>query len=162
MQGSAFTLHGQETVATLFGFDADHIATNRTPIETSNGAIVRPIDSPNYSVATEVQLPSSAYPGVSRQRHNQISNQALHESFVADPAYAARMENLYPGIVDGVRPGTRGAFPRSAPTSDVTWHHGSQPGQMQLVPIDQHTAGGTIQGSLHPNGSGGFANWGTE
>jgi hypothetical protein len=135
---------------------------NRIPIETSNGALVRPADNPNYSVATEVQLPTSAYPGVSRQRHNQISNQALHEAFEADPAYAAQMESLYPGIVDGVRPGPRGAFPRSAPTSDVTWHHGTQPGQMQLVPIDQHTAPGPVQGSLHPNGSGGFADWGTE
>jgi hypothetical protein len=29
VQGSAFTLHGQETVASLFGFNADHIATNK-------------------------------------------------------------------------------------------------------------------------------------
>lgn len=28
MQGGAFALHGQEAVAALFGFDADHIATN--------------------------------------------------------------------------------------------------------------------------------------
>jgi hypothetical protein len=30
MRGSAFGLHGQETVAALFGFDADHNAPNRT------------------------------------------------------------------------------------------------------------------------------------
>ncbi|MDX8354532.1 DUF637 domain-containing protein [Cognatiyoonia sp. IB215182] len=137
-------------------------APNRTSIETSNGALVRSVDSPNYSVATEVQLPSNAYPGVSRRRHNQISNQALHEAFEADPAYAAQMENLYPGIVDGVRPGPRGAFPDNRPTPDVTWHHGTEPGQMQLVPFDQHTAPGPVQETLHPGGSGGYADWGTE
>ncbi len=155
--GKTFTKIGDDFVEI-----ADGVATNKTPIETSNGALVRPPDSPNYSVATEVQLPSNAYPGVSRQRHNQISNQAMHEAFEADPVFAAQMENLYPGIVDGVNPGPRGAFPRSAPTSDVTWHHGTQPGQMQLIPIDQHTAPGPVQGTLHPSGSGGFADWGTE
>lgn len=164
MRGSAFGLHGLETVAALFGFSGGFNAPNRTSIETSNGALVRPVDSPNYSVATEVQLPSDAYPGVSRRRHNQISNQALHEAFEANPTYAAQMENLYPGIVDGVRPGPRGAFPRDAPTPDVTWHHGTTPGQMQLVPFDQHTAPGPVQGSLHPgpNSGCGFADWGTE
>lgn len=148
--GNGFVRHGPETVVASLGFGADLDAPNRTPIESSNGALVRPSESPNYSVATEVQLPSNAYPGVSRRRHNQISNQAMHEAFEADPAYTAQMENLYPGIVDGVKPGPRGSFPRGAPTSDVTWHHGTQPGQMQLVPIDQHTAPGPVQGSLHP------------
>jgi hypothetical protein len=34
MHGGAFVLHGQETVAALFGFDADHVATNnvRPPV----------------------------------------------------------------------------------------------------------------------------------
>lgn len=78
--------------------------------------------------------------------------------------FTNRMENLYPGIVDGVRPGPRGAFPDSRPTPDVTWHHGTEPGQMQLVPRDQHIAPGPVQGSLHPgqNSGGGFADWGTE
>jgi len=142
----------------------DSIFANRTFVDRSNGAIVRPADSPNYSAATEVQLPPNAYPGVSRRRHNQISNQALHEVFETDPAFATRMENLYPGIVDGVRPGSRGAFPDGRPTPDVTWHHGTEPGQMQLVPRDQHIAPGPVQDSLHPgpNRGGGFADWGTE
>ncbi|MBO6604060.1 MAG: HNH endonuclease [Roseicyclus sp.] len=125
-------------------------------------AVVRPADSQYYSVAAEVQLPSSAYPGLSRPRHNQISNQALHDMFQTDPAYAAQMESLYPGIVAGAAPGSRGAFSRNPPASGVTWHHGTQPGQMQLVPTDQHGLRGPIQGSLHPNGSGGFADWGTQ
>uniref|UniRef100_UPI0018E45665 HNH endonuclease n=1 Tax=Tsuneonella flava TaxID=2055955 RepID=UPI0018E45665 len=131
-------------------------------IGTPSGSTVRPLDSPHYSNAFEVQLPDSAYPGVSRQRHNQLSNQALHEAFEADPSFSTQMENLYPGIVDGVRPGVRGAYPRSAPTPDVTWHHGDNPGQMQLVPRDQHTTSGPAQDSLHSDGSGGYSNWGTE
>ncbi|WP_249979059.1 HNH endonuclease, partial [Vreelandella olivaria] len=130
--------------------------------ESSNGAIVRPSDSPYYSSAYEIQLPRMAYPGVSRQRHNQLSNQALHEAFDTDPSFAARMESLYPGIVNGVRPGARGAYSRSAPTPEVTWHHGNIPGQMQLVPRDQHAAPGPVQDSLHPGGSGGYSNWGIE
>lgn len=164
VHGGAFVTHDVKTQWASLNFDADLVATNKTPIETSTGALVRPADSPNYSVATEVQLPSSAYPGVSRRRHNQMSNQALHEAFEADPSYAAQMERLYPGIIDGVRPGPRGAFSRDAPTSDVTWHHGTEPGQMQLVPVEHHTAPGPVQGTLHPgpNGGGGFADWGTE
>ncbi len=156
----ATALDGTAGAAALAG----RKAPNRTPIETSSGAIVRPADSPNYSVATEVRLPSNAYPGASRRRHNQISNQALHESFESDPAFAARMESLYPGIVDGVRPGPRGAFPDSRPTPDVTWHHGTEPGQMQLIPRDHHIAPGPVQDALHPgpNRGGGFVDWGTE
>ena len=66
---------------------------------------VRPIDSPNYSTAYEMKLPSTAYPNVSRQRHNQLANESLHKKFEADSTYAAQMEVQYPGIVDGVKPG---------------------------------------------------------
>jgi hypothetical protein len=34
------------------------------------------------------------------------------------------MEELHPGITEGIQPGARGAYPRRAPTQDVTWHHG--------------------------------------
>ena len=72
------------------------------------------------------------------------------------------MENLYPGIISGVKSGVRGAYPRSAPTIDITWHHGNRPRQMQLVPRDQHTAPGPVQDSWHPGGSGGYSKWGAE
>ena len=130
--------------------------------ETSNGSVVRPSVSPYYSNVYEVQLPAAAYPGSSRQLHNQLSNQALHEAFQADPVFAVRMESLYPGIIKGVQPGTRGAYSRTAPTADVTWHHGDQPGQMQLVPREHHTAPGPVQENLHPGGTGGYSQWGKE
>lgn len=75
--------------------------------------------------------------------------------------FAADMDGLYPGIVDGVAPGPRGGFPREAPTDHLTWHHeATSPGTMQLVPRDQHMAPGPVQQSLHPDGRGGMAIWG--
>ncbi len=124
--------------------------------------LLRPSNSGNYSIVYEMQLPTTAYPGISRQRHNQIANQNLHEAFESDPSFAQEMEKVYPGIVAAVRPGPRGAFARTPPTADLTWHHGQNAGQMELVPLDQHTAPGAVQGSLHPNGVGGYAIWGRE
>ena len=67
------------------------------------------------------------------------------------------MESIYPGIVEGVKPGKRGAFSRKAPTKDVTWHHeATRSGILQLIPIEQHRAKGKIQSILHPQGSGGM------
>lgn len=94
-------------------------------------------------------------------KHFQEANKQLHEDFVKDPAFAQAMETLYPGIIDGVKPGPRGAYSRTAPTPDVTWHHEpNRVGILQLMPIVQHTAGGSIQSVLHPNGRGGMQNWG--
>lgn len=120
----------------------------------------RPSNSPHYSTSYEVELPEGTYPGMSRPRHNQLSNESLHEAFRDNPGFAAEMEKLYPGIVEGVQPGPRGAFSRSAPTPDVTWHHGETPGKMQLVPTDHHRAPGPVQDTLHPDGFGGFSIWG--
>ena len=114
-----------------------------------------------YSVAYEVELPSDMYPGVSDARHFQEANRQLHNVFKADPEFAQQMETLYPGIIEGVKPGNRGAYPRRAPTKDVTWHHeATRKGILQLIPIEQHTAKGNIQSILHPQGKGGMENWG--
>ena len=101
------------------------------------------------------------YPNVSDAKHFQEANKQLHEAFVKDPAFAQAMETLYLGIIDGVKPGPRGAYPRKPPTPDVTWHHESnRVGILQLMPIVQRTASGPIQSVLHPNGRGGMQNWG--
>jgi hypothetical protein len=139
------------------GSGLDNTNTNSA---TSDVTTVRPTDSSHYSNAYEMELPSSAYPGVSRQRHNQFANESLHKSFEADSAFAAKMEAQYPGIVDGVRPGAKGAYPRTSPTSDVTWHHAPDKGKLELLPIDHHTASGPVQNTLHPDGKGGYSNWG--
>jgi hypothetical protein len=115
-----------------------------------------------YEVGYRAQLEKGIdYPGVSDARHFQEANRQLHEAFQADPTFAQRMEEVYPGIVDGVKPGSRGAFPRKAPTPDVTWHHNPyEEGALDLVPYDQHTSEGPIQDILHPDNKGGMEKWG--
>ena len=114
-----------------------------------------------YSVAYEVELPSNMYPGSSDERHFQEANKQLYNAFQADPEFAQLMESIYPGIVEGVKPGKRGAFSRKAPTKDVTWHHeATRSDILQLIPIEQHRAKGKIQSILHPQGRGGMENWG--
>lgn len=68
----------------------------------------------------------------------------------ADPKFANMMETLHPGITKGVQPEARGACPRRAPTKDVTWHHGVEPGNVQLVPRSHHSALGAGQETLQP------------
>ena len=122
---------------------------------------LRPPSSPHYSVPYETRLPQTAYPGRSADYHFSLANAELHETFKADPAFAQQMETQYPGIIKGVQPGPRGAFPRSAPTDQLTWHHAADPpGTMQLVEREQHRAPGPIQSSLHPDGQGGMEIWG--
>ena len=118
-------------------------------------------DKQIYSVAYEVELPSDMYPGVSDARHFQEANRQLHEAFERNPQFAQAMETLYPGIIEGVKLGKRGAYPRTHPTKEVTWHHeANRAGILQLMPINQHRAKGKIQSILHPNGKGGMENWG--
>ena len=73
----------------------------------------------------------------------------------SDPDFENIMETLHPGITKGSQPGARGAYPRRAPTKDVTWHHGVDSGSMQLVLKSHHTAPGAVQKTLHPSGGGG-------
>jgi len=123
---------------------------------------VRPPDSPFYEVGFEAQLQRGKdYPGISREKHFQEGNRQLYDAMQSDPDFAQGMENLYPGITEGVQPGARGAYPRRAPTPETTWHHeASREGALQLVPRQQHRAPGPVQGSLHPGGRGGMENWG--
>lgn len=115
-----------------------------------------------YEVGYEVRLQQGVdYPNVSDARHFQEANKQLHDAFTVDPEFARNMDAVYPGIVDGVKPGSKGAFPRRAPTADVTWHHNPfEEGLLQLVPRDQHGASGFIQSILHPGGQGGMQIWG--
>ena len=114
-----------------------------------------------YSVGYEVNLPKDMYPNISSTRHFQEANKQLYEAFQKDSGFAQQMEELYPGINNGVQPGARGAFSRKPPTDDVTWHHHpDREGVMQLMPFEQHTAKGPIQSILHPDRKGGMENWG--
>ena len=67
-------------------------------------------------------------------RHFQEANRQLYEVMEADTYFKQQVELLYPGITKEVQPGRRGAFSRTAPTSEVTWHHEpNRSGIMQLV-----------------------------
>ena len=121
----------------------------------------RPADSPYYTTIYEVQLPKGAFPGVKDTTHFRISNEALNKQMASNPAFAAQLEAMYPGITKGVAPNpVSGLSPAKAPTTTTTWHHGVRPGQMELVPRAQHAAPGPVQRSLHPNGRGGMNRWG--
>ncbi len=108
-----------------------------------------------YSVAAEVKLSPTSYPGVSRRAHIQEANEHLLGSMEADPSLAQRMGGM--GIkIDRT---VTGRSP-SSPPSDWTWHHAPEPGIVQLVPREQHASGSIFQRTLHPGGIGGYAIWG--
>ena len=115
-----------------------------------------------YEVGYEVRLQKGVdYPNVVDTKHFQQANKQLYDAFQADPKFAKAMEEVYPGINQGVMPGKRGAFPNGAPTRDVTWHHNPyEEGLLQLVRRDQHRAGGFTQSIFHPEGKGGMEVWG--
>uniref|UniRef100_UPI00378478BF RHS repeat-associated core domain-containing protein n=1 Tax=Dokdonella sp. TaxID=2291710 RepID=UPI00378478BF len=124
-------------------------------------ASIRPVDSPNYSVAFKVKLEEQVhYPGRSDEFHFQEGNRQLDLAMNADLALATFFEKEYPGIAAGIKPGPRGAYPRRAPISGLTWHHASEPGSLELVPTNHHEASGPVQQSLHPERRGGMEEWG--
>ncbi len=100
----------KETLDGIYGDGAGTVIKDVAPLAAGaavvvgskgrgKGKVERSNDSSNYSNAYTVELPKDAYPNVSRSRHNQISNQQLHEAFESDPSLAARMEVEYPGII---------------------------------------------------------------
>ncbi|WP_198680497.1 RHS repeat-associated core domain-containing protein [Lentzea terrae] len=110
-----------------------------------------------YSVAFEVQLKKTSYPGITREDHFQEANTMLLEAMDSDPAFATAMDDLIPGLRDQLS-GPR-AVSRKSPLN-WTWHHALEPGLLQLVPRVQHKAAGNLQKLLHPGRSGGFKKWG--
>ena len=136
--------------------------TELSPAMAPSAPIQRPADSPYYSVAFRAQLQQGKdYPGLSAPTHFQESNRQLNEAMRVNPDYAASLEQLYPGLTAGVQPGARGAYPRSPPTKDLTWHHNAyEEGVMELMPVKQHTASGPVQKNLHPEQKGGMEIWG--
>jgi RHS repeat-associated protein len=119
-------------------------------------------NSSQYSVSFDTKLSKDMYSGRSDKAHFQQANQNLHQKMKEDPEFANMIETLHPGITTGVQPGARGAYPRRAPTKDVTWHHGVEPGNMQLMLRSHHSAPGAVQETLHPGGVGGMSTWGGE
>lgn len=98
---------------------------------------------------------------ISDTRHFQEANRQLYETFRANSEFAKQMEELYPGINNGIQPRARGSFSPYPPAKGVTWHHNAErEGVLQLVNRSQHKAHGFIQKILHPDGRGGMEIWG--
>jgi hypothetical protein len=108
-----------------------------------------------YSVAFEMKLKLSSYPGKLRPSHDLEANEAFLESLEGDPEFERAMQQM--GITMQRTP--TGLTPRRPPAG-WTWHHAQEPGVMQLVPSSQHEPGTIFQGVLHPNGRGGYSKWG--
>lgn len=122
-------------------------------------AILRPVDSSNYSIIGEFQLKPGTL-AASDANHFRQGNRQLYESMQSDPAFAAKLEAQNPGISAHVTPGPRGGFADTAPPR-LTWHHDAySPGNLQLMPRVQHQSPGPIQNTLHPNQQGGRQIWG--
>ncbi|WP_344158829.1 RHS repeat-associated core domain-containing protein [Kribbella yunnanensis] len=111
----------------------------------------------NYSVAFQMELSASSYPGTDRPYHFQEGNRALYDAMESDPRYEALLECMTPGIKSQLK-GPRGGWSSASPKS-WTWHHHQEPGIMQLVPRIQHGGKG-IWKVFHPGGVGGFKIWG--
>jgi len=108
-----------------------------------------------YSVLFETKLRPTSYPGLSRRAHSREANEALLQTMEGDDAFARGMQN---SGVDLQRTPT-GLAPRTPPAG-FSWHHGEDPGVMQLVPRQQHERGSIFQDILHPDRRGGFSIWG--
>ena len=119
---------------------------------SSVGNVVKTGNGSYYSVAYEMKLASSSYPGVYRGAHFLEANKALNTTMANDSRLASDL-----GIVIPKSPS--GSILGKSPTNWV-WHHDVGEGIMQLVPKEQHTVGSRFWSTLHPNGVGGFAIWG--
>jgi hypothetical protein len=136
---------------------ADATTPRRGESEATPAEIRRSPDGRFYSVAFEMKLKVSSYPGKSRPTHVQEANEALLGSVESSPEFARVMQQQ--GIKIQRTP--TGLAPRKPPDG-WTWHHADEPGVMQLVPRSQHGRETIFQGVLHPHrrGGGGYSKWG--
>lgn len=108
-----------------------------------------------YSVAYEMKLAATSYPGVYRGAHFLEANKALSATIATDTRFASTMSEL--GIT--IPKSSAGSILGKSPANWV-WHHDVSTGVMQLVPKAQHTIGSLFWNTLHPSGVGGFSIWG--
>jgi hypothetical protein len=106
-----------------------------------------------YTVVFEMRLPRRLR-RKTRTVHFHRANAALDAALRSDPALAALMEELIPGLRASLAK-TKG---RRLP-QDWVWHHGIEPGTMQLTLVSQH-ADSKFREAFHPKGKGGYAIWG--
>lgn len=108
-----------------------------------------------YSVAFETTISNTLYPLKGPYSHFKAANTALNTAITSDAIFANSMKQLgflVPKTPSGIITG--GKIP------NFVWHHGGQPGVMQLVPQRHHTSGSVFWNTLHPGGRGGMSIWG--
>lgn len=91
--------------------------------------------------------------GRSDSVHFNRANAALDDALRSDPAFAAQMDDLTPGVQSSVSK----VGGRATPDGWV-WHHDVEPGTMQLVPTNQ-LWDPKFWNTFHPDGRGGYAIW---
>lgn len=107
-----------------------------------------------YSVAFQTAIPKLG--AGTRPAHFAAANEALLQEMRSSPQMAAAMEELGVQVPTNASGAAKGLSPQG-----WTWHHvPNQPGVLQLVPRAQHTAGSPFYMLMHPDGRGGFFNWG--
>ncbi|MFJ3055102.1 RHS repeat-associated core domain-containing protein [Herbaspirillum sp. NPDC087042] len=101
-----------------------------------------------YSVVFETKIAQTGRG--SRSEHKSLANRGLAEAMSSNKELSQVLSNL----------GVQSSFGRNTPAG-FQWHQVvGRPGVIQLVPATQHRPGSIFQGALHPNGTGGYAEWG--
>ncbi len=137
------------------------VGENATTEGTELRTDVEPQDPTAYSVAYEHRL-DSADRGKSREVHERLANEALHNDLKKYDDLEGHMESLIPGIRASVSP----VGGRETPQG-WTWEHAStstafgEKGVMRLVPDAQHTPGSPWWRVFHPDkgAAGGYSEW---
>lgn len=113
-----------------------------------------PTTTRGYSVAYSVRLPPELH-RQPRRVHIRAANEALLRDMEQDPDFAKSMSDV--GIM--LKRTRRGLAP-ATPPSGWSWHHDFPAGEMQLIPLNQHSFGSRQFKIIHPSKKGGFATWG--
>lgn len=107
-----------------------------------------------YTVIYSVQLPPELRRGT-RRAHYREANEALLKEMEENPEFAEAMR--LQGVTLERTP--TGLAP-AKPPQGWSWHHSLTPGEMHLVPYDEHRPGSPLFGIYHPGWSGGYLLWG--
>jgi DNase/tRNase domain of colicin-like bacteriocin len=155
ISAAAAAILGGEAALPFLGFGGGVDLSGGAADIAAQTAVARTANGRFYSVAFEMRLSPSSYPGVSRGAHFQEANEALLRTMESDPQFAQMMQNAGVNLER-----TAGGLAPRTPPMGLSWHHAESPGVMQLVPRAQHTPGSIFWDTLHPGGRGGYAIWG--
>ena len=118
-----------------------------------NGEGVRELGK--YHVFHEHSLNPSEYRMTDKEQFR-MANESLHSRLQSDPDFKREMQTKYPNAVKEVQPLPSGRFIGDSPAG-LTWHHGNEPGSLQLVDREDHKRYHKI---YHPDSTGGRNKWG--